>query len=159
MNWWWTDDELMMSWWWADDELMMIWWWTDDELMKNWWWTDNEMTMNRWWTADELMMSGWDGWMGYPWTDWLLDHLTVRWQTAEHSIISPSWNYLNSLDLNFIRSSFASGRWNCTRGCSECNKHLLAEFWYSMIVRFIKHYTRTPILRKKSLMCCFLWMI
>ena len=39
MNWWWTDDELMMNWWWTDDELMMNWWWTDDEQLMNWWWT------------------------------------------------------------------------------------------------------------------------
>ena len=40
-----------MNWWWTDDELMMNWWWTDDELMMNSWWTADEQLMNSWWTA------------------------------------------------------------------------------------------------------------
>ena len=90
MNWWWTDVELMINWWWTDYELMMNWWWADDELMMSWWWTGDELMMSWWCTSDELMMNWWwterfrtikpKCWMGldgYPWTDWLLDHLTV----------------------------------------------------------------------------------
>ena len=97
MNWCWTDDKLMMNWLRTDDELMMSWWWADDELMKNWWRNNDELMMNLLWADDELMVwsgldqywrvqsryeqsnlnVGSDGLDGYPWTDWLLDHLTV----------------------------------------------------------------------------------
>ena len=61
----------------------MNWWWTDDELMMNWWWTDDELMMNRWWTADEQLINSWSGLvcqrLSQTVTDWLvLLHWTLK---------------------------------------------------------------------------------
>ena len=98
MNWWWTDDELMMNWQWTNDELMMNWWWTDDELMMNWWWADDEQMMNRWWADDEQMMSR-------RWTDdelmmnrwWADDELMMNWWWADDELLSWATNLLDCL--------------------------------------------------------------
>ena len=54
---------------------MMSWWWVDDVVMMNWWW--NEGFRAAWNNQTEML--DWMDWigLGYPWTAWPLDHLTV----------------------------------------------------------------------------------
>ena len=59
MHWWCTDDALMMRWWCADDALLIHWWCADDVLMMRWWCVDDALRMLWWCTDDVLMMHWW----------------------------------------------------------------------------------------------------
>ena len=69
---------------------MMNWWWTDDELMMNWWWLSSLISKS---VLKGLEQFGTTkpkcrmGWIGYPWTDWPLDHLTVIIKRLTQSMI------------------------------------------------------------------------
>ena len=95
-----TVDELMMSFWWADDVLVMNWWWIGDE----------QNGLNQFGTTKPKCWMGWDG-MGYPWTDWPLDHLTVIkiWTVPLILQFNICWQYAISFSAKFPMLKFSPG--------------------------------------------------
>ena len=143
MNWWWTDDELMMNWWWTDDEQMMNSRWTADEQLMNWWRTYDELMMNRWWTDDVLTDwfysiehkklspgMGWDGWMGY-----IPDSTNYKSTASGAKNNSKSLGLLNLTNL-LTASLQKADQTNCALldQLSFCQSYLFTCWWHSTSV-------------------------